>query len=265
VTTTGGGDNSTTKAATVVTATFEVSGNGIVISGVLEADYTPGQQPQTVTGLGQAAAAPPAGTLKNRVIRGVWMEHSGDTGRHRRRVSRTRRRCVIHLHECTLMACSGCASPDRLRIRWRPELTPFDLINPCLFMTTSAGGREGIPGLKPPSRLPWVMVLVAVALVAGFTLKKRWARSGHGEGGRDTVPVPAEQGQPPGGVSNSAPQQALRDEPRAALSPSATQVVSSVRALIGSAQFGEARARCFRVSGGFAIAGGPSGGRGRPG
>ena len=80
VTTTGGGDNSTTKAATVVTATFEVSGNGIVISGVLEADYTPGQQPQTVTGLGQAAAAPPAGTLKNRVIRGVWMEHSGDTG-----------------------------------------------------------------------------------------------------------------------------------------------------------------------------------------
>jgi hypothetical protein len=82
VQTTGGGNNGTAQPgmASTITATFEVSGNGIVISGILEADYTAAQQPTTATGLGQEAAAPRTGTLENRVIRGVWMERTGDTG-----------------------------------------------------------------------------------------------------------------------------------------------------------------------------------------
>jgi hypothetical protein len=82
VQTTGGGNNGTAQPgmASTITATFEVSGNGIVMSGILEADYTAAQQPTTATGLGQEAAAPRTGTLENRVIRGVWMERTGDTG-----------------------------------------------------------------------------------------------------------------------------------------------------------------------------------------
>jgi len=102
--------------------------------------------------------------------------------------------------------------------------------------------REEIPGLRPPSRIPWIVIGILAVILIGYGLKRGWMRA-------ERV-TPA---QPPslserGGAAETrvAAQPAPGGEtPSPVASPGASQIVAAVRGLIGSGQLGEARAKCF--------------------
>ena len=111
------------------------------------------------------------------------------------------------------------------------------------FSNKVGGGREDIPGLRSPSRMPWIVLVVLAIVLAGFGLKRQWTRSARAAGMRESD-VASELGRS-SVESIQQPRSQAAGDVNASLTPSASQLVASVRAMMGSGQIAEARGKCF--------------------